>query len=427
MSAANRIVLENPSDVPAQVRDAGLQAIAQLERAVLAAFDTAEDEPIPFDEQRIDQLLELLGLLDLKSRFDFGEFSDVRQFCGRVRELIAGNPLLVTLGARWIALPDDERADAYPAGPERDEALRQAVHYCLVLHTITRTMAYDAAPDPNAAPGEERISRAVVERAKKAREATDWRRQLNLFERMKLASLDHGIEYELSFKFDPNWFTAMSELRGFVLQINILEAMYQDVLQGCDDNARAGYELCAEPSGRPPIAGLGNTLHAPFEPALPAVIPNRHPPISLAWDYLYHSWNLAFCSMYRNNIDFYCKLLAPIVAGCCPENPGTYMHLRAIALYLHATYEIATRTRRGSPTPPCDWRHPALTRLWGQLNREAALEYQRQVRTRLAANNGLWERALYRLKRILYASSWYPLSWLLRIVRGVRRWFRKDP
>jgi hypothetical protein len=109
---------------------------------------------------------------------------------------------------------------------------------------------------------------------------------------------------DAQFKWNLEAFTEIREFGGVFLQINVLEAMFQDVLQRCEPNAAAGFELFANGTGRDPITGLGNQRNQPLAFGAATRLPDRRPPYPTAWAWLYESWNLAFCSTYSNNIDF---------------------------------------------------------------------------------------------------------------------------
>ena len=112
--------------------------------------------------------------------------------------------------------------------------------------------------------------------------------------------------------------TDISRDGGKSLSLKVLEAMLQDVKQGNDENADAGFEIMIEPYDRSPIQGLGNNVHnewagvAGQEGSNLGVLDSR-PPLPSIWSNLYSSRDLAFVSAYPNNLMFFSKLLAPLV------------------------------------------------------------------------------------------------------------------
>lgn len=360
-------------------------------------------------------MLERLGLLELDDRLDFSDLTDLGQLWACVRAAVEDNPILLTLAARWQELDATERGALLPT-EQLGKELVDAAHYCATLHALTELLVHDERFD-----GEPPLLKQAVERLVATREAAPWRRYANLFERLKMMSLDQAIEVIARFKRDPAAHTEIHEVRGLFLQINVMEAMFQDALQRCEDNAHAGYPLFLHPSGRPAIEGLDNGLVRLTAVGGATHLPDRRPPFPRQWTQLYESWNLCFCSTYPNALDFYCKLLAPCVTGKIRSRPGLYIHYRGVALFLHAQHEMLQRVARGRAEPPVDQRNPILTRLWGEVNAQAAADYGQQVRIAIAQNNGPWVRIVQRLRAALHRPVWWVVLSLARLMRLTRR------
>ena len=83
-------------------------------------------------------------------------------------------------------------------------------------------------------------------------------------------------------------------LFGMAVSINILEAMMQDALLGCEDNAWAGYELMLEPGNLDRIfRGAGSGIDMEVYRGVPCL----NNPLPVVWNNLYTTWNLG-----RNSI-----------------------------------------------------------------------------------------------------------------------------
>ena len=108
------------------------------------------------------------------------------------------------------------------------------------------------------------------------RDSVNWRegclrgtcKYVNLFEIAKVATVDMPMERVLKVKMGARS-VAEDRVRPQTLSTNILEAMLQDVSQGSNDNADAGFELMSEPYhtiyDRSPPPGLGNGIPKEWE------------------------------------------------------------------------------------------------------------------------------------------------------------------
>jgi hypothetical protein len=98
------------------------------------------------------------------------------------------------------------------------------------------------------------------------------------------------------------------------------------------------------------------------------------------WADLYSTWNLAFVSHYPEFPFVMVKLLIPFVANY-QRHPEEYIYRRALALWVHLHHLYlgrADQARTGQEA--IVWNDVELTKLWGRVNREAAVEYAATVR-----------------------------------------------
>lgn len=384
--------------LPEADRAAARSTFDAMERAVVAAFGDA-DAPIP--RGAVLTRLERLGLSELKEHLPLDALPSARAYAGLVREQAERNPLLVAAAAAWPALPDDVRAQVLPAGPERAAGLREAVEHGVFLEVVTAALV---AHEDHA--GGRSLLGGAVDAVRSRSEEVDWQAHASAFERLKVASLFQGMAVDAAYHHDLEAFRTIREYGGIFLQINILEAMGQDVVSGRRDNAEAALPMVVHTSGRRALSGLDN---GPIEPAAWADathLPERRPPLPRAWTRLYHAWNLCFVASYPDAPSYMVKLLTPCVARACEDKPGVYLHLRGTALFLHLLHELFLRAEgRSAPT---DLGTSHLQPAWGALNRRAGDRYDEAVREALRANNPvrarLWEGARRRFVRGLWRS-----------------------
>lgn len=157
------------------------------------------------------------------------------------------------------------------------------------------------------------------------------------------------------------------------LRLNILEAVFSDLLMGYFDNAKAGMVLASQKTGqkRPdPRTGA-----APCYWSSDGKTICLGQPFVKTWDDLYQIWNMAFLSKMDDLPFIISKLLIPEVSGYA-DHPGSYMHKRLIALYLYMVWLFLNRLHRLTHhLPLMSWYDPDLTRFWGKCAMEAARKY----------------------------------------------------
>jgi hypothetical protein len=197
-----------------------------------------------------------------------------------------------------------------------------------------------------------------------------------LFYRIKLRSIDPVVYFLIrAHKRPPEKLGNGSGSRW--LQVNILEAVFSDMLMGLSDNARAGWILARHKAGRrneDPRTGAGSNYWSADRKAICL----RHP-FHKSWVDLYQIWNMAFVSKMDDLPYVITKLLIPGVSAYA-GHPGAYMYSRIIALYLYMAFFCLDRNRRlNLNIPLLQWYDPSLTRFWGACAGEAATEYNALV------------------------------------------------
>jgi hypothetical protein len=241
-----------------------------------------------------------------------------------------------------------------------------------------------------------------------------------LFERMKVPSIRGPFRAKyMDFKTGVRPFDEDAS-GGHSLQLNILEAMFQDTVLGWDDNPAAGFELFCQSVDKQPQPVLGEDIVREWVlDGRPTGAPLSMPAFATAWANLYTSWNAAFCSNYEEVPYFLAKLLNPsVVAIHHDRHPGLYIYTRIVTLLVHITFVMASRERAGwgHRFSELDWRLDGLTLVWGRINREGANAYQRRIETTLEREEGFTENLSYDAWRASKMAMWMSVRGLTRTI-----------
>lgn len=197
-------------------------------------------------------------------------------------------------------------------------------------------------------------------------------RKVPLFYRIKMRTVASSVRFviqphrqpheKLKHNFGSRW-----------LRLNILEAVFSDLLMGFFDNAKAGMVLAVQRTGqkRPDSrTGAGPCFWSADGKTICLA-----QPFVKSWDDLYQLWNMAFVSKIEQFPYVVSKLLIPEVSGYANQ-PDTYMYKRIIALYLFMAWYFFDRSHRLTHhLPLMNWYDPVLTLFWGRCAREAARKY----------------------------------------------------
>jgi hypothetical protein len=170
------------------------------------------------------------------------------------------------------------------------------------------------------------------------------------------------------------------------LKQNIEWAVDIDTHLGYIDNAETGSVLMKY------YPGYGNTQKARL--SLDGKVVLLDTPRTREWVDLYATWNMAFVSHYTNLPLMIIKLLIPSVSGY-QGNPEGYLYVRSIALYTHMYYMLlsiadAEQTHAFSMSEVV-WNDDALTRLWGEVNKESSLDYIEKAEEELTQGDAFRE------------------------------------
>lgn len=176
---------------------------------------------------------------------------------------------------------------------------------------------------------------------------------------------------------------------NFHLPFNILQAVGYDFLKGKRANAAAGSVLARHYPGNnvDPATGAG-----PVHLSLAGSMLETGFPLAEKWADLYQSWNLAFGAQFDSFPFYLCKLIIPQVAGY-HDAPQRYIWNRTNALmtYLYfsgfAAYDKRQEDNQDSLFYRTEW--PAFSkgdfcRLWGEVNKNSAADYKKNLRNATA-------------------------------------------
>jgi hypothetical protein len=436
---------DDVSRLPALVRERGEAAI---DRLAAAALDEFPDRGVGLSCAacpELDGIVQLFELSDLVDRIGFESScgADVAAFVKLMADNAKLNPVLLATGAAFETLSAAEQASLTPdESPTRARNVRRGIAMSIFHHAICSAVFHEPkkcdlpgnAGKPEAEWTERMLMEEIVARFQAERSKPEFTSVLDAFERVKMTGVDYCVDGMLHRKAGDE--RGRQEFQDFLrgdsgamVGVNILEAMFCDTQLGFEDNAECGFELMVEPPNRlgNDCPGLGmDCVKEWIDPHGDRAtgVDLRLPPFPVAWANIYSSWNACFVgAYYRNNLDFYAKLLNPIVSGYYhTRHPGLYFWPRVVCLYVQLQYLYATRSNseapddRGGGTE--DWRSDLLSSLWGAVNRAAAESYQRRVEETLllSVDEGdvgtPWTlpagstAALYDTKRVLASALW---------------------
>ena len=378
--------------------------IEQIVHFVLAAFPSPDYNLRESPE--MDHLTQLLGLQSwLKGVKDYRTQTDAQSYLIDVGQLAQHNPGFVAQ-AELFQLPQ--------LGTAALSELREAVVYSYLLDLIAHTCLWEPKHSPNT-PSQPLLAQLVSLLDQRLTQ-TDWKKQANVFEKLKIQSIQGPLRNMCVGKgggpASDAYFQKESQPdNGLILALNILEAMYEDTRLQHPANANAGFELMMEPFGRSPIAHAGNDVNREWiEQGMPMGVWQALPPFPTEWHSLYQAWNLAFCSSYRNNIYFYAKLLNPTVMGTYLEkkHEGLYMWPKLVCLFVHTRYEVLRRTLN---RPTYDWHNDSITLQMGRMSERQSELY----RLRLIHELPVYTRSRkYQTKRKAALQAWSNFAQLIQ-------------
>lgn len=284
---------------------------------------------------------------------------ECNRFVQQMMDFSLRNPYFASFLERAINMRFPKLESGFRA--EGAIVIPDALAFAMTLDRITRVCCDDY-----------RILEVCYHITKRTLRQTSAFRRVPFFYRIKMNSIDPVIYFTIqAHKRPPEKLNKGSA--SLVLQINILEAVFSDILMGLSDNARAGWVLTLHKSGHrvtDPFTGAGPNHWSPDGKAICL----RHP-FQTSWNDLYQIWNMAFVSKLYDLPFVISKLLIPEVSDYAAE-PGRYMYKRIIALYLYMAWCFFDRSHRSTlHLPLMDWSDPDLTRFWGACAREAAREY----------------------------------------------------
>ncbi len=284
--------------------------------------------------------------------------TELGAFARRVADGVQQNPYLVHAIDAMAAAALPARTDMFHS--EVDNVLADVATWALALDRLTAAMHEDW-----------RVLAACRDAWKAARAREPLRRHASAFERAKVASLDVAFGYTLAFHqgrpIPPRY-------ARWMLPLNIVEAILDDVRKGHADNARSALPLVAAAPGtrrHDAATGAGPTGWSDDQRAI-----LYRMPLPRQWADLYGTWNLAFVAGFPDMAYLIPKLIIPQVAQY-QSTPEAYIYKRSLALYAAAHFVLFRRLDRASDVVTSDvrWVEAELLRRWGAANLESARSY----------------------------------------------------
>jgi len=365
---------------PYQTRSQALAPSSGGLATVASALDTAAAGMTKADiRARLVQKYTTLGLLDANGTWTVPELAPhaaellpddldgpaMQRFVARMAEAAANNPYL----AKFF---DAAQRTSFPAFHEKflaegATALPDVLAHAQLLDRLTRVLASDY-----------RVSEATRAHWKSFESNPKFWDELNVFERVKLLSVNMGIdkynEIHRTGVVDP------STLAG-VLPMNIMEAWTVDqywaatgpaeARLGHADNAFAGWVLATHgPQGEGPA-----TLSEDGK------MVELHQKATKAWDDLYATWNMGFVFGVSGDLKYLTKLVIPEVNDYAAQ-PAQYINKRALALHITMINNAMEGLSGGREY--VNWSDPALGALWGKVNANSARAYVVEARRHAA-------------------------------------------
>lgn len=311
-----------------------------------------------------------LGLLDASGQWTVPELAPHAEALlpstlepGALRAFVAQMGEAASKNAYLMKFLDAASRTSFP-GLERKlrtqgaEDLPDVLAHAQLLERLTHVLASDY-----------RVSEACRAHWKTFESNPAFWKELNVFERVKLASVNLGID-----KYNEIHRTGVVDPKTLdgVLPLNIMEAWTVDqywaatgpeeARKGHADNAYAGWVLAT---------------HGPNELGPATLSPDGkmvelHPKATREWDDLYATWNMAFVFSVSGDLKYLTKLVIPEVNDYA-DKPGEYINKRALALHLTMINNAMEGLSGGREYR--SWADPSVGALWGKVNAESAKAY----------------------------------------------------
>jgi hypothetical protein len=324
-----------------------------------------------------------LGLLDASGQWTVPELAPhaeallpsalepgaLREFVAQMGEAASKNSYLMNFlgAASKTSFPGLERK----LRTQGAEDLPDVLAHAQLLERLTHVLASDY-----------RVSEACRAHWKTFESNPAFWKELNVFERVKLASVNLGID-----KYNEIHRTGVVDPKTLdgVLPLNIMEAWTVDQYWAATgpEEARKGHADNA-------FAGWVLATHGPNERGPATLSPDGkmvelHPKATREWDDLYATWNMAFVFSVSGDLKYLTKLVIPEVNDYA-DKPGEYINKRALALHLTMINNAMEGLSGGREYR--SWADPSVGALWGKVNAESAKAYAARAAEETAERRG---------------------------------------
>lgn len=410
------LAADTSDTLPSHVLEKGRAVLLKLKVLLLSSFsETGVTGGGRLSElPQIAEILEVIGISSLlPSLLPYLDEYNLEKYIEKCIEGIEKNPIFMFVAAELSDISDLEQrlcffSDEDISDDDRASTLghlRKAIIYSSVLHAISMAFIFESVSENNFCSD---LFKLIGEKM----DTSPWKQYGNLFEAMKVATVKIPVKYYVERKngqADEIDDKATPIKSSILLQANILEAMYQDVISGNTENANVGFEVMAvdmdshlptlEQVVDEPFVHDGNNMGVTLSCL----------PYHRAWCNLYNAWNTAFVLQYAENPYFLAKLLCPAVSTMYHEREKRlYMPARVVALYVHIGFVMMSRVQtedRTFATLP-GWMADPFRAMLTKVNKTAAEEYQRRVEDALEQDEGVYKNAMYDTGRAVKMALW---------------------
>lgn len=407
-NCTNALSLEDIDHLPVDILEKGKIGLEKLKMFIKELFPQQGKDISIESLESIQELLSLLGLESLKQKIViYLSKRDLSTYIDECIEGIGKNPIFIVFAAEYESLPDDKKLFLPDSEelPIIQEEFRRAVLYSAILDAMSKAFLYE---NPETTPN---FATELEELLLKKEETMEWKEYFNTFERMKVATVKMPMRTMVQRKtgdLKPLDNDATPVKSSLTLHVNILEAMYQDVLKGNIINADVAFELLA-------VNSDGDT--AVLEEKIdqewvlddkPTGICLKTMPFNRVWNNLYSTWNTAFVLQYLDSPYFLAKLLNPAVCGLYHEvDSGIYLTSRVVTLFVHIFFVMFSRANAKKRVfAKFKWRTDIIRALLSRVNAEAAGAYQKRVEDTLEKHGGTYKNSKYDVARVTKYGLW---------------------
>ena len=391
---------ESPLKLGKDVYLKGTKALDMLAQKLCGLF---LDDGVGYhvNDYDMSELMSLLGIESLLPSLQpaFDRLIDVHTFILASCKNLKQNPLIVLFAAEYLDLSPENKTRFFQIiDNDQDETnaseIRRAIIYAALLNSIATTWTFE--PQHEGYYFCDMFTQLVTEKVN----ASVWASYTNAFDRMKNRSIEVDYLIKMKHNYTDNGINIRNS--GYFLQINILEAIYQDTLYENDDNAKAGFELLCETYDQPKIECIEQDYLKPWfynnRPMGLRVYNYAYPRV---WNNIYSSWYGCYCSESPESPYYFAALFAPCVSGFYQDlEKGIYIDYHMLTFWVHTQFMKLSKSEcRNRYFSKISWLSDLATVMWSKINKKASHIYQHRIETTLNKHEGQYKHMVYETLR----------------------------